>query len=132
MFKKILFISLFIMIALVGVFALPNSPIKNVFAWANNDNVNQNCTYCCPVIHFEWDTLVKVGHEWIKSHHSADIAYDKSNDQNKCHRPSDSYLKSHYGLSTDAIGDFKKANSEWKEKIVFECITPTTTPFPTE
>ena len=53
------------------------------------------------------------GHaNWVSTtykivHHSADVAYEKSNDPNKCHRPSDNDLEDVYGMDQDARSDFK-------------------------
>lgn len=114
-----------------------------------------SCTYDCPVVHFEWSTKVcpadypnkSQRHEgycykgnspdWPKDYkimdtqnHSADVAYDKSQDPNKCHRPSDSTLQNVYGMDNDARSAFKQQNSEWKDSIK-RCATPTPTPTPT-
>ncbi len=53
------------------------------------------------------------------TNHSADVEYNKSNDPNKCHRPSDSTLSSVYGMNTSAVSDFKQHNSEWKDSTLF-------------
>lgn len=95
------------------------------------------CIYNCPVIHYEWDTYAcpsgysnNPGHDNCRKHlsgsnylyedkvktgHNADVAYNKSNDPNKCHRPSDHDLDVVYGMDTATAADFKDHNSEWKD-----------------
>lgn len=101
------------------------------------------CIYNCPVVHFVWTTknygncptgyAVRVGHSdqcrliaephtiidrpYTNVEHSVDVAYIKSSDPHKCHRPSDSQLEDEYGLNHDAVQAFKDANSEWKDSI---------------
>jgi len=45
------------------------------------------------------------------------VAYTKSEDQNHCHRPSDSSLKNDYGMTNDERNAFKDDNNEWKNPI---------------
>ena len=63
-------------------------------------------TYACPVIN------------WVYGSHSVSVPYEKSNDPNKCHRPSDNDLKNVYGMSHNERQAFKNAHSEWKKAIV--------------
>lgn len=93
----------------------------------------------------------KINTTYKTVNHSADVVYDKSNDPNKCHRPSDSELMNEYGMNNAARQAFKQANSEWKNAIetscedkvqtrtvsctvtqVVACEEPTPTPTPTE
>jgi hypothetical protein len=54
--------------------------------------------------------------------HNVDVAYEKSNDPLKCHRPSDDTLKDTYGMNNSAKNDFKSENSEWKDSIESNCV----------
>jgi hypothetical protein len=76
-------------------------------------------TYQCPVGYTTYP-----GHsncrKWVdtvNTSHSADVAYDKSDDPNKCHRPSDDILRDTYGMDSDARHDFKNAHGEWLDSI---------------
>lgn len=64
--------------------------------------------YECPVIH------------WTYGDHSVDVPYDKSQDPNKCHRPSDADLKNQYGIDGDERKAFKDANPEWLDSTQIE------------
>lgn len=119
-------------------------------------SVETSCEYTCPVIHFTWttsdcpdnaDAYTSTNNDLacrmqfgegnskyyryankVTTNHSADVEYEKSNDPGKCHRPSDSTLEEVYGMDRNARGDFKEANSEWKDSIPQQCTTPTPTP----
>ncbi len=110
----------------------------------------RTCENSCPVIHFEWRVYSDCPNGYsvkdhdeskcVKDHHpnkgnvinrqytgkSADVAYNKSQDPNKCHRPSDDTLRDVYGMDRDARNDFKHDNSEWKNSIE-NCTTTTET-----
>lgn len=98
------------------------------------------CDLACPVIHFEWrteeclpgyspwlgDWCEKNGHQFdlkpkVVTLHNADVEYEKSQDPNKCHRPSDATLMQEYGMDHDAKQDFKADNPEWKHAIETDC-----------
>lgn len=105
----------------------------------------ETCDTGCPTVHFEWkeyqdcpEGYKKEGDDKCKKEKdpgkgniidrpfvdkSADVVYEKSEDPNKCHRPSDDTLKDVYGMSNDAKGDFKKENEEWKDSIQVNCRT---------
>jgi len=107
--------------------------------------IKEICDYSCPVVHFEWTRSYcpegysehdgqcrkKVWTDWwhwhyeyaqkITENHSADVVYEKSSDPHKCHRPSDNTLRDVYGMDNEAKGDFKEANSEWKDSIASNC-----------
>lgn len=61
--------------------------------------------YTCPTIH------------WVYFNHVVDVAYEKSNDPHKCHRPSDADLKNVYNMGHTERIRFKYSNSEWKDNI---------------
>ena len=63
-------------------------------------------TYDCPVI------------DWTYGDHHVAVPYDKSNDPNKCHRPSDADLKNKYGIDGDERHAFKDAHPEWLDAKV--------------
>ncbi len=107
------------------------------------------CDKGCPTIHFEWkktefkncpngyfsgngsneDKCYRWTHNgWdVKNRpteiieYTANVKYDKSNDPNKCHRPSDNTLRELYGMDRKARGDFKQENHEWKSFIDVNC-----------
>jgi len=116
---------------LVTTLALLN--IKTIPAQAQT----QECTYSCPMYHFEWQTkqcpanythvsqqhpgyCYKGGNpDWPEDYkimdtvnHSADVVYEKSNDPHKCHRPSDNTLRDIYGMDNSVRGIFKADHSE--------------------
>lgn len=45
------------------------------------------------------------------------VAYEKSQDPNKCHRPSDNDLNEEYDMSNSERSAFKADNGEWKNSI---------------
>lgn len=107
------------------------------------------CDNGCPTIHFEWKRIIfedcPSGYKVVgkdndkcekKSSHyknevidrkkyektfSADVKYNKSNDPNKCHRPSDETLKNYYKMDHDARKTFKDENFEWKYSVEVNC-----------
>ncbi len=102
------------------------------------------CELSCPVIHFQWSTescpsgyspwigdlCEKNGHQFdikpkVVTLHNADVEYEKSQDPNKCHRPSDSTLMQEYGMDHDAKQEFKEDNSEWKYALKSDCTQET-------
>ncbi len=102
-----------------------------------------NCDHSCPVVHFEWTTKeyqacpegysIRLGHQnqcrkntspftiidrpFINIPHTADVAYIKSEDPNKCHRPNDEVLDDEYGLDHDARSTFKDTHPEFLDSI---------------
>ena len=60
--------------------------------------------------------------------HSADVAYNKLEDDNMCHRPSDSVLTNTYGMDHDTRDDFKKHNDESVYGTPNACPSPTLEP----
>lgn len=104
------------------------------------ERTREVCDTECPVVHFEWTTeecpagyspwigdwCEKNGHQFdlkkmVVTEHSADVAYEKSQDPNKCHRPSDNDLKDQYGMDNEAKNDFKEENPQWKGSIKVNC-----------
>ena len=101
------------------------------------------CLHNCPVIPFTWtthecptdlsaytrsnDDLACKSPQKIQGHwkyankivvfHSVDVAYNKSGDLTKCHRPSDNDLARVYGMDHDAVHAFKDANPELMTSI---------------
>lgn len=136
--KKLIMLGLGIGV-LLGVMLFQSPPVQNVLA--TQIPQSDGCDHSCPVVHFEWQTTVydncpsgysvRSGHSdqcrkntypftvidrpSHKVDHEADVAYEKSQDPNKCHRPSDNTLEDVYGMDHDARHDFKEANSEWMD-----------------
>jgi len=104
------------------------------------------CDKGCPTIHFKWREKVykscPSGYSVRKGHidqckknkrpnkgkivdrdfhfetRRVAVLYDKSNDPNKCHRPSDHDLRVVYGMSHNVRLDFKKDNKEWIKGMI--------------
>lgn len=111
--------------------------------------ISQSCGSTCPVIHWTWQTQdcptadsaytsnnshkacsreFGSGHskytkyaDKITTAHNVDVAYKKSGDQNKCHRPSDNDLEDDYGMDHDTRSDFKNHNPETLDSIPKSC-----------
>lgn len=129
-----IFVLFFSILFLGGTFLTLSS--SNIASATTTDN----CIYSCPTVHYEWTTKeyqdcpegyspgngnnydkCYKGHggdamvqdrEYTTTPHSVDVAYEKSSDPNKCHRPSDDDLRDEYGMSREAIGNFKTNNPE--------------------
>lgn len=120
-----------------GVVAFTHPTVQSVFATQQQEEpVNDGCDHSCPVVHYEWtekscpagyspwigDWCEKNGQQFdlkpmVVTNHSADVAYEKSNDPNKCHRPSDATLKDVYGMSNSAKNDFKDEHPQFMDSI---------------
>lgn len=110
--------------------------VTNAFA-TQNEPVVDGCDHECPIVewtdytcpqgYFEHDDtcrkLVWNGHgfDWAYTDKIAgetfNVTYDKSQDPNKCHRPSSNTLKDDYGMSNDQKNAFNADNPEWKDSI---------------
>lgn len=107
--------------------------------------VEDNCIYVCPTV--EWTHTycpkekeaytsddsslpcskeIEVGEKKDKDKvtkyanevtNSFSVVYEKSEDPNKCHRPSDESLKNDYGMTEDEIKAFKEDHDEHKDSV---------------
>ncbi|MDD4382288.1 MAG: hypothetical protein PHE21_03015, partial [Candidatus Dojkabacteria bacterium] len=93
----------------------------------------ESCDFTCDTYHFDWreyedcpdgykvdkedeSMCIKKDNPDIErkyTDYSYDIPYIKSEDKNKCHRPSDSQLEDDYGMTSDAVKALKKEYKEW-------------------